>query len=258
MRMITLADAIEHILVVHGRPESDFLRCLRVLSSSMDEMQISLFPVVKTVSAKLSAGLSASLPSDATFINKIGLKHSSGYVCIVDCVDAGMAFAKKQTVCSCDQELSVEEDTISHQDHYVSKGVEGGCPSCTFFNYGGTHMYGLRGNAHVPRAVVDEAKNAVFFDGTSSVKEGQEILIEYTPGHRQNELGATVIPADALNMFSHLVARELESYDNPGSFNIHQQKFIASLRDYRLRNSKVDPSSIISSLRGSFSRAVKG
>ena len=216
-------------------------RVSRSLINVMAEMNMHMLTPVKSAFVTITSNFTASLPSGASSVTKVGVMCGSNLKLISRNENV---YRPETPICSCSTSASSGES----------------CSACTFHNVMQGNVYGeAYGYRPDPWANgeyrYDEFSNTLQFSSGSDIFEGQEVLVEYKCVDAPESLN--LIPASLVNMLIFRVSQVLNLTSKPGVSQLSGREFERSYQAAIRAWNQYTPEDLISALMGENMSAPK-
>lgn len=251
MKFLTFDSVARQLCAQMGDPTGKKLLIVsRTLKSVLDQLDLHVFPHVKSGRFTVQSNLTIDLPSDVAKVLKVGTLLSDGTLRILG-LEENLIAPIEESACECAAvDNSADTSTVTT------------CPACTFHgcwfpNGQFGELYGYR----TPQFIngkwrPDYGNNRVILSSGTDVEAGSTLIMEYKPDtDADNRM--IQIPKDAYTMLMYRVFQLIDSYGNPGKAQTYARMFKIEYDTFKQSNSHLSVEDIISAFRGESMSAIK-
>lgn len=228
----------------------EYVAVATTLKTVLDQLNMHVFPSVKSVLLPINDNLTVDIPSDAVMVTKVGTKDSKGGIKVFG-LDNGLIKLDDEVDCDC-ASSSDSESTTS----------EASCTACTFHgceflagNFG--ELYGYRKpQFQNGRWTPDYQYNRIIIGDGTDAKAGSKVVVEYKPSVSSDNR-MIQIPVDAYAMLMYRVFELMAAFENPNKALRYGQLFKTNYDTFKQNYNHIGIEDIIAAFRGTKMSAIK-
>lgn len=249
MTLISLDKAIRTIMGFGDIPQSNGLaysRLQRILSATMGELQLNVFPKILSVIATTSPDLTLEIPVDCAKVYKVGRLFDDGTIRTL-----GRIKTYKETETSCDCPGCQGAAVGGQTSQEAVATVDAYCSACTFHNFYFTSGYGelyASQNDHFENGKWSHEDGIIKLHSGCDVAIDQKMVIEYESAF--NEESLNLIEFDNLDMLRNKCLYEFYRNSRPGISQMYWSDFKRALANRKRRITNMPTEEIVAAISG--------